>query len=475
MQELALLERHLNGPGPPLLLLAGEPGIGKSRLLAEVAGRGEADGWAVLAGGCQRQGGQEPYAPLLEALERHIQGQAPEQRRVVLRGCAWLVRLLPELSSEPIEPLPAWTVPPEQERRLVFKAVGRYLTNVAGPAGTLLVLDDLQWAGADALELLATLVRAPAGVPLRVVGAYRDTEAPPGAPLSVTLADLAQASLALHCALLPLSAVEVGRLVDQLVAGVEDAGDALREQVAQRTGGVPFFVVSCVQAIHQEDGAWQGSGAVPWTVAQSVRQRMTALSAMAQEVVGIAGVLGRNIQPTLVAAVATKSEDDVIGALEAAQRLRLLEEYRGAYRFAHDLVREVVEADVGLVRQLVLHRRAGEALEALAGEPPVALLAYHYSRSDAQGKATFYLERDGDQALARYAHASAVAHYQELIERLNTVGHPAEASRVREKLGAALRRMGRFDAALATLDRAAETWRALGDLEGLRRAMTQIG
>src|SRR5207247_2129010 len=135
---------------------------GKTRLLQEAARRAPGHGWRVLQGGCQRRGGQEPYAPLLGTLKRHIQGQAPVHLRTDLRGCAWLVRLLPELAEGPIEPLPGWTLAPEHERRLMFKAVARFLANVAGPAGTPLGLDDLQWAGADALAPLATPGR-PAG------------------------------------------------------------------------------------------------------------------------------------------------------------------------------------------------------------------------------------------------------------------------------------------------------------------------
>ena len=105
------------------------------------------------------------------------------QLREELRGCAWLVRLLPELAGGPIEPLPAWTVPPEHEQRLMFAAVDRFLANVAGPVGTLLLLDDLLWAGADALDLLAALARAAASVPLRLMPPSGTPRCPARPPL----------------------------------------------------------------------------------------------------------------------------------------------------------------------------------------------------------------------------------------------------------------------------------------------------
>src|SRR5207253_8130170 len=133
-------------------------------------------------------------------------------------------------------------LPPEQERRLMVQAVLRLLGNASGPAGTLLVLDDLQWAGPDALDLLTALARSASEVPLRVIGAYRDTEVQPQDPLSVMLADLAHAGLAVHRTLVPLAAEEAGELLAGLLEGMEDERAALRARVLQRAGGVPFFI-----------------------------------------------------------------------------------------------------------------------------------------------------------------------------------------------------------------------------------------
>jgi tetratricopeptide (TPR) repeat protein/transcriptional regulator with XRE-family HTH domain len=473
-RELALLERHLAGDGPPVLLLAGEPGIGKSRLLGEAAQRATSGGWQVLAGGCQRRGGQEPYAPILGALKGCMRRRSPADLRADLRGCAWLVRLLPELAAGPIEPLPAWTLAAEQERRLLFEAVARYLANMAGPAGTLLVLDDLQWAGPDALDLIAALVRSEEA-PLRVIGAYRNSGVQPHDLLAVLLADLAPARLALQRTLTPLTPREVSQLLDSLLDGVESDRTVLAQRVVQRAGGVPFFVVSYADGLRLNAVADDAAGAVPSDVAQSIRQRVAALTAAAQEVMGAAAVAGRIVQPSVLTAAVTQPEAAALAGIDAACQARLLVQEEQNYQFAHDLIREVVEADLGPARRLVLHRRVAEALERLPGDRPVERLAYHYARSSEQAKAAQYLEQAGDSAAAQAAHTAAEAYFQEAVERLDGLGRVEQAGRVRAKLGTVLVHVGHYDAALSVLERAATTYRATGDLESLGSVTAQMG
>lgn len=434
--ELALLERHLAGEGPPLLLLAGEPGIGKTRLLHAALPRAVGAGLRVLKGGCQRQGGQEPYAPLLGALHGYLRLRRPAQLRSELAGCAWLVRLLPELAEGPIPPLPRWSLSPQQERRLMGEAVVRYLANVAGPGGTLLVLDDLQWASPDALELLVTLTRSSAEIPLRVLGAYRDTEVRPSDPLSTVLADLAHAGLAGHRLLPPLRLPEMAQLVESLLESMGDDHAALREHVVQRAGGVPFFVVSWVQALRAEALAGVPSPTVPWNLAQGIRQRVAALPVAAQDVLGIAAVAGRDTPRVLLLRVAARPEREALDGLQAACRARLLEEVgTDAYRFAHDVIREMVEADLGAAQRARIHREIATALEATP-TPPVEALAHHYAAAAEHGKAAHWLERAGDQAAAGVANAAALKHYAAARVHLHAAGGEATArARLDEKLG----------------------------------------
>ncbi len=183
--ELADIDRSSRGTGePPVLLFAGEPGIGKTRLLDEAAARATESGWRVVRGDCQPWE-QDPYSPLTDALARSIHALPERERAAALADTPSLGLLLPDLvevspagspwrdrSGDRVAGLPG----PEGERRMLFSAVSRYFRRVAGRAGTLLVLDDLQWAGDDALRLLATLVTSSEQPPIRLIGAYRDSE-----------------------------------------------------------------------------------------------------------------------------------------------------------------------------------------------------------------------------------------------------------------------------------------------------------
>jgi tetratricopeptide (TPR) repeat protein len=470
-RDLGLLDAHLWGEGPPVLLLAGEPGIGKSRLMEEAVQRAHAHGVRVLAGGCQRQGGQEPYAPVQEAIHRFIQQRSPAQRRGDLQGCAWLARLLPELAGVADDAVPSQALPADQERRLMFAAVGRLLANVAGPAGTLLVLDDLQWAGPDALDLLGTLARTAPSVPLRLLWAYRDTEVGPQDPLSVLLADLAHADLVARQVVEPLTASEARRLCAVALEGLPATAVALEDRLIEKKGGVPFFVLSWAQGLRAGlPGA--NVDTVPWRVAVGIHQRVAALPPPAQEALQVAAVMGRALRPALLAAITSVPEEMVLGALEGARRVRLLEETAEGYHFAHDVIREVVEEDVGLARRGLLHRKIAEYLAALPGEPQVEMLAMHFARSDTPGRAAPYLEQAGDRAFRQHAHVAAEEHYRAL---LTLMGDPSERARAGEKLGRVLHTQGQYDAALAVLEPAAGAYRLVGDLDGLARCVAQIG
>lgn len=414
-RELALLEQFLTreGDGPdaaPMFLLAGEPGIGKTRLLDAVASEATAKGWRVLKGACLRRERHEPYAPLLDALAQHVEVVTGDRLAHDLAECSWLVRLLPELVGI-LDPPETGAIAVEQERRLTYASVARFLTNAAGPTGTLLILDDLQWSGPDGVDLLMTLLHlarsgSPPGLPLRVVGAYRDTEVGLGGPFDLLLADLAQGGLVRSHFLRPLEPQDSRTLLARLLIDAEQGqSSAIVEHVLERAEGIPFFLVSYAQALRMGN-----EEAVPWNLAQAVRVRVAGVPA-ARDVLGVAAIVGRWVPRALLAAVIGQSEEAVLDGLEAACGARLLlEQGEDAYEFAHDLIREVVEADLGAARRAKLHGRVAEALERDPARASPELLAYHYSLSDSQHRAVPYRELAADRAADQHARAIVESH-----------------------------------------------------------------
>jgi tetratricopeptide (TPR) repeat protein len=311
---------------------------------------------------------------------------------------------------------------------------------------------------------------------LRVLASYRDTDVTGQDPLAFLVADLAREGLASRALLTSLGEDEAVALLDELLP---ETADEVRQQFLERTAGVPLFLVSCVQALQSGQLAQHGITQIPWTLHESMLQRVIALQEGAQQVLRLAAVIGRQVPRAVLVELALRSdlqEEAVLEGLEACVRARLMGEANGdTYQFTHDLIREVVLSDLGTGRRALLHRRVAEVLEATIPVSSVCDLAYHYARSDEQDKAIFYLEREGDAARARYAHTEAEIAYREVIARLATLGRITQAAAVEVKLGIMLARQARYDEALIQLERACEVSRIEGDLEGEVRVLAQIG
>jgi tetratricopeptide (TPR) repeat protein len=475
-REMARLPQHLEGRGPPLLLLCGEPGIGKSRLIQEAATLASARGMTILEGGCHWNTCQEPYAPVITAIERHLARESLAQRRADLRGCAWLARMLPELEEVVGQPTSSYPLTPEQERRLTFTAVVRFFTNIAGPGGVLLLVDDLQWIGPDVHDLLAHLVRSASGIGLRLIAAYRDTDVYLPLPLATNIITMVRNGEAARLELAPLATSEAENLLARLMEDAPDDNQQVKALILTRAEGVPFYLVSCAQALRSGAIVEEAAEEVPWDIAASVRQRLALLPEVAQELVDVAAVVGQEASGTLLARASGLSTHETVAALNTARRARLLiEDDMGIYRFSHDVIWEVVVADMGTTRRQLLHRQIAEALEQENRVQWLDALVYHYARSDEREKALPYLERAAHRAMEQRAHGTAEIFYWQQLELLNSLGRELEAARVYEHLGILLRIVARHDEALDSLTHAAETYRAAGDIESLTRVTAQIG
>jgi transcriptional regulator with XRE-family HTH domain len=336
--ELGELRAHLAGSGPPVVAYAGEPGMGKSRLLAEAVAVATDWGIPVLAAGARR--GDEGYAPLAQALADHVHRTPAAVLTAQLRECAGLDLLLPELSGR-VRHLPVNT--PDQEPRLAFDAALRFVEAIAGSGRLVLVLDDVQWAGPDAADLLSHLVHR-AGAQLRVVVAYRPAEVVVGGRVAQCAAELGRLGLVRTRTLRPLTPDDAEALVSA-TASASPLTPAQRARVIRRSAGVPLFLVELARAARdsvEEDVPWHLRLAVGQELAALPRPVLTLLRRMALIATTVA--VERLVADDL-------SSDQLLEYLDVALRFGILIETRRGFRFRYPLVREVLSNGLGPVRR----------------------------------------------------------------------------------------------------------------------------
>jgi predicted ATPase len=471
-RELAEIRAHLAGLGPPFLLLSGEPGIGKTRLLDAAAQYASRGGWRVIRGGCQRRNG-DPYAPLTAAISESL-GDLPDgDRQSTLRDAGYLHLLLPELLdagrahlSDPGAGPPPAPTPPEHQRRLLFASVRKYLHAIAAEAGTLLILDDLQWAGQDGLDLLLSTAATdpPQRAPLRVLAAFRDSDLMSSARIGEFVAQLAHESTATLLALEPLSEAEAEELLCGLLPDPHGWGTVV-PAVLRHAGGIPLFLVSYAEELIRRDAAGPDPD-LPWTVMQVVRQRVAELPPDTRELLGLAAVTGRVDDPELLGHVMSRPKEDVLAALDRACAARLLTDEPGTYRFVHELVRETIERDLSAGRRRLWHERIGRALVCrLEGgrRESVAEIASHFRAAGEVQEALNWYVRAADSAAAVFGYEDAERHYRTAAELARELGDPRAQAVAMERLGDVLYRTGRYDEAFDLMDQASEAYERLGD------------
>jgi len=356
-----------------LVLVTGEAGIGKSRLTAELAGLAERDGATVLLGRCDEQVGVA-YLPLRAAFGPHLAACSAERLRALVGPLGGeLVRLWPELARR-LPGLPAPTQSgPEEERYLLFEAVTGLLDAIASSGPALLLVDDLHEADEQSLALLRHLASATRPAALLVVLTARDEEATRG-DLAGVLADLLRAPGSEHLALGGLDSREVAAIAETFTGlPSSPATAALAGVVHGRSGGNPFLVGELLRHL-AETGALAADAIartaagpalddVPATVRLVVGQRLARLGGTVRHLLEVASVIGHNADLTLLARVVDVGYDDLLDALDAAVRARLLDEppgVPGRYVFHHGIVHDLVYTGVPAARRALLHHRVAE-------------------------------------------------------------------------------------------------------------------
>lgn len=476
--------------GHGLILVSGEPGIGKTRLVVEFAREVHRSGAVVLAGRCDEDL-QVPYQPFVEGL-RHLLLYAPVEEMIEEVGpqAAELARLLPEITANLDGPPPAEIADPDVARHRLFEAVTTWLGAAARRQPVAFLLDDLQWAARPTLLLLRHLLRSTRPLRLLMIGTYRDTDIGRTDALGQMLADLRREPNVERVALAGLDVADVASFL-KLRAGhpLDDRGLELVRVVHRETQGNPFFIGEVLRhlaetgAIYLEGGRWTSDFdpeeiGIPEGIREVVGRRLSRLPDETNQVLGWAAVIGQEFEVPLLERVADLDGERLLDALDAAARARLLDEVPddfGRYRFAHALVRSILYDELSIVRRTRRHQRIAEALEDLYGDRVDAVvgdLAHHYGAAALAGdaaKAVEYALRAGDRALEQFADEEAQSHFRRGLELLDDERDHSAYCDLLIGFGRCQRRLG-DPAFRATLLEAAQLARAAGDANRLADA-----
>jgi ATP/maltotriose-dependent transcriptional regulator MalT len=434
------------------LLLSGEPGIGKSALLAEAARIGAARGHLVLEGRASELEREVPFGVFIDALDDYLASLQPRRLSVLAqeqrRDLASVFPALPD---------PGGAVPSlPQERYRSHRAVRALLALLAAPRPLVLVLDDLHWADQASLELLDHLLRRPPTGPSLLLLAHRSGRAP--APLLAAVRAGCE-----RIALAPLSRLDAGPLLE----AVPEAG--LRERVYVESGGNPFYLEQLVRAaargtLERVGGTDNGtprrqlepdpvSGAeIPQAVSDALAEELDGLPADARLVLRAAAVAGEPFRPDLVAAVGELEQGRVLESLDLALGAALIRATDSPlwFRFRHPIVRRVVYASAGAAWRIGAHARAASLLAAQGASP--ATRAHHVERSAAPGdpEAIAVLSEAG-HATSALAPATAAAWFGAALRLLPDEPGPGRRLALLGPRAAALGAAGRLREAHAAL------------------------
>jgi tetratricopeptide (TPR) repeat protein len=480
---LALIDAVAGGTGR-LVLLAGEAGVGKTRLAQEVTLAVQSRGFLAACGRCYAPQQTVPYYPFLDALATAYGAAPGSVRTEARRRWPYLARLLPDQ----LGPLGAAPSDGPEEQLRLFRAVTGFLVAIAAELPVALLLDDLHWADTASLDLLQHLARHTGAHRVLVLGTHRDERVEYQPSLDQALHDLTREQLLERMAVERLGQDGVAALIVASFGAIGSSQE-LAGLVYRQTEGNPFFTQEVLRALVERGDVYHDTHGwsrreiteieVPQSVRSAIRERVSRLSASAQALLHEASVLGQTFAFDDLQAMDDHPEDDVESALEEGESAGLVRETgRESYGFNHTLTQQALYTDLSTRRRAKLHRAAAMVLEQLPESVRVRRsveLARHFLEGRDPQRALPYVFRAGDQAEFVFAHHEAEWQYRsalELARRIEDVSRVAEAL---DKLSKVLYFTSQYDEQLLVLDEAAQLYQKMRDLEGEARVTALIG
>jgi serine/threonine protein kinase/tetratricopeptide (TPR) repeat protein len=426
----------ISGQGA-LMMVTGEPGIGKTALCEQLSTYVALRGGRTLVGHCYEAGSLSlPYLAFVEALRSYVLSREPKDLKEELgSGAADVARIISEI-RERLKIKLRTQKDPEEERYRLLQGVSEFLTNASAVQPMLVVLEDLHDADKGTLEMLTHVSRNLSGTRLLIVGTYRDVELDRGHPLSAALAELRRVSTYGRVQLRGLNADEVRRMMESITR--ENVPWGLAEAVHRQTEGNPLFVQEVVRylaedgLIARKEGQWHPTRdtplemSIPEGLRDVIGKRLSLLTTECNRLLSVASVIGREFALNTLKAVAGMNEDVFANSLKEAVRLSVLEErsQKGLvrYRFTHAFFRQTLYEEMIAPHRLKLHQQVARALETLYAKrlkEHAAELAEHFSHSTDPAdlrKAVAYGEMAAKRATDVYAYGEAVRVLAQALE-----------------------------------------------------------
>lgn len=460
-----LLERVQGGQGQ-VVVLSGEAGIGKSRLVAETKALATAEGFLVLQGNCFPTDQGCPYAPLLDLLRSFLATDA-RARIIAELGplTAAFFPLLPDLLPQPSEHPLLLPLDAEQEKRRLFAGLTHVFTSQTDTSPLLLVIEDLHWSDDTSLEFLHYLARRCASNQVLLLLTYRSEEVRPG--LQHLLAQLDRERLAGENVLARLTRFEVEAMLHAIFSEQRVLPDELREMLSTLTDGNPFFIEEVLKSLVMSGGitftdsggvrlqpsaTLPGHSSIPRSVQDAVSQRTRHLSPQAKQLLTLAAVAGRRFDVSVLQRLLRCKESQLVRLLQEVVAAQLVvEESADRFSFRHALTRQAIYADLLVRERSVLHRRVARAIEQLFASPTaldaqLTDLAYHCFEGEEWDKAQEYGQRAGEKALALFTPRAAVEHLTRAMEAASHLSAQPPSSLYRTR-GQAYELLGEFERA----------------------------
>jgi DNA-binding CsgD family transcriptional regulator/tetratricopeptide (TPR) repeat protein len=461
----SLIDQVKQGHGQ-VLLLSGEAGIGKSRLLAEGKRQASSQGFLVLQGTCFPTDRSSPYAPLLDLFSSsHTQELLslspinPEPR------ARELARLFPDLLDHASSASSASASEPEQDKRRLFVALTRFFTGLADTQPVLLTVEDVHWSDETSLEFLHHLVRSSARHPLLLVLTYRHDEM--HAELRHWLAQLDRERLAHELLLPPLSKAEIEAMLEAIFDRKQTVPAETLDALYEMTEGNPFFLEEILKSllltgtIVSANQMWERQPLnellIPRSIQDAVQLRLEQVSEPARKLVMLAAVAGRRFDFALLQQITQQEEQELLMLMKEVIAAQLVvEESEERFAFRHALTREAIYRQLLLRERKVLHRTLAETMEQLYAstlDTHLTELADHFYEAGVWEQALSYSKLAGERALALYAPRAAVEQVTRALKATHYVKASPLATLYRLR-GQAYETLGEFEHARADYERA---------------------